>query len=192
MSPITHFFVSWAVANTCDLSRRERAAVTLAGVAPDLDGLGIVAEVLTRHSTKPLNWFSDYHHVLGHNLGFALLVTTVGFALGRARWKTAALVCLSFHLHLLCDLVGARGPEGEQWPIPYLLPFSRAWQWTWSGQWALNAWPNFLLTALLMAVALRWAWRRGFSPLEMFSRRADEVLVTALRRRRPPPAAQNE
>ena len=96
---------------------------------------------------------------------------------------TAALVGVSFHLHLLCDLVGARGPEGEQWPIPYLLPFSRAWDLTWSGQWALNAWPNFVLTLAALAATLFWAWKRGYSPLEIFSTRADRALVAALRRR---------
>ncbi len=93
------------------------------------------------------------------------------------------LACVSFHLHLLCDLVGARGPDGEQWPVPYLLPFSNTWQLTWSGQWALNAWPNFLFTASLIALALWLAVKRGFSPLEMLSSRADAAVVAALRGR---------
>src|SRR6185295_14144310 len=135
MSPITHFFVGWVVANAAELNRRERACVTLAGVAPDLDGLGIVPEVLTRHSAHPLTWWSDYHHVLGHNLAFGLLVTAVAFGLAKKRWTTAVMAFVSFHLHLFCDLIGARGPDGDQWPIPYLLPFSHAWQWAWSGQW---------------------------------------------------------
>src|SRR5262245_40996538 len=102
MSPITHFFLGWLTANAAKLNRRERACVTLAGVIPDVDGLGIVPEILTRHSRHPLNWFSDYHHVLAHNLGFGLAVTAVGFALAKEkRWTTATLVCLSFHLHLL-------------------------------------------------------------------------------------------
>src|SRR4051812_37798778 len=61
VSPITHFFLGWAVANSADLNRRERACVAIAGVIPDADGLGIVAEVLTRNSAHPLAWFSDYH-----------------------------------------------------------------------------------------------------------------------------------
>src|SRR5437870_3608008 len=36
MNPITHGLLSWVLANTADLRQRERAAVTLAGVAPDL------------------------------------------------------------------------------------------------------------------------------------------------------------
>jgi len=185
MSPITHFLISWAVAGSARLDQRERAIVTLAGVAPDLDALGIIPEVLTRHSAHPLPWFSDYHHVLGHNLGLALVVTAVSFFLARQRWKTAALAALTFHLHLLCDLVGARGPDGYQWPIPYLLPFSRAVQWSWHGQWALNAWPNFAITGAALMLAFWLAWDRGFSPLEMVSRRADAAFVAALRQRFP-------
>jgi hypothetical protein len=79
--------------------------------------------------------------------------------------------------------VGSRGPDGFQWPVPYLLPFSDAWQLTWSGQWALNGWPNFALTIALIALALRLAWRRGYSPLELVSLRADARVVEALRER---------
>jgi hypothetical protein len=185
MSPITHFLIGWVAANSADLNRRERAAVAIAGVIPDIDGLGLVAEIATRGSARPLMWWSEYHHVLGHNVGFCLVVTVVGFALATKRWLTAALVCLSFHLHVLCDLIGARGPDGDQWPIPYLLPFSSAWQWTWSGQWALNAWPNLLITALALGITLHLARKRGYSPLEMVSSRADQTVVEALRRRFP-------
>jgi len=171
------------VANAAALERRDRAIVTLAGVAPDLDGLGALPELLTRHSAHPLDWFSRYHHVLGHTLGFELVVTGAAFLLAARRWKTAALACVTFHLHLLCDVVGARGPDGDQWPIPYLLPFSRAWQWTWSGQWALNGWQNFAITGAALAGMFYLAWSRGYSPLEMVSPRADAAFVAALRER---------
>lgn len=181
MSPITHLLAGWAVAHATRLERRERWLVTMAGVVPDADGLGIVAELFTRHGSQPLLWWSDYHHLLGHNLLFALLVTGGFTALAsKRRGLVAGLVFLSFHLHLLGDLVGARGPDGYQWPIPYLWPFCHHWTWTWSGQWALNAWPNIIITTLLLALALRWAWRRGYSPLEGVSRRADSTLVEAL------------
>jgi len=71
MSPVTHFLTGWVFANSASLSRRERALVTLACVVPDVDGLGIVAEYLTRHSQHPLEWFSTYHHSL-HSLPFAV------------------------------------------------------------------------------------------------------------------------
>jgi hypothetical protein len=186
MSPITHFFMGWAVANSVpSLTKRERAMVTWASVVPDIDGLGIIAERLTQNSAHPLNWWSDYHHVLGHNVGFALIVTVVAAIFARQKIATAFLALVSFHLHLLADLVGARGPDGDQWPIPYFLPFSNRLQLTWSGQWALNAWQNFVITGVLMAAAIVLARQRGFSPLEIFSRKADASFVGTLRARFP-------
>src|SRR6476620_2762314 len=123
MSPLTHFLMGWAVANAApSLAKRERALVTWAGVAPDLDGLGIIAEGLTRTWRHPPTWWSDYHHVLGHNLGFAVIVAALAGIFANQKIKVILLVLISFHLHLLADLVGARGPDGYQWPIPYLLP----------------------------------------------------------------------
>src|SRR5260370_2383827 len=78
MSPGTHFLTGWVLANAADLNRRDRAVVTLAAVVPDVDGLGIVAEILTRHSQHPMLWFSDYHHAL-HTLLFALFVSLCAF-----------------------------------------------------------------------------------------------------------------
>jgi hypothetical protein len=183
LSPVTHLLIGWSVANAAPIGRRERALVALAGIAPDLDGLGILADLATRSSASPTAWWGSYHHLLGHNLGFALLLTGVALAASRRRWLAASLVWLSIHLHFLGDIVGARGPDGYQWPIPYLLPFSDAWQLTWEGQWALNAWPNFLVTGVALGLTLYFAWRRGVSPLEVVSRRADAVFVFALRKR---------
>jgi membrane-bound metal-dependent hydrolase YbcI (DUF457 family) len=129
-------------------------------------------------------WFSLYHHSL-HNLVFAVIVAVLAFALATRRRTTAALVLLSFHLHLFEDVIGSRGPDGDQWPIPYLAPFSSAIQLTWRGQWSLNAWPNVVLTVSLLLVTFWLAWWRGFSPLEIISAKADGALVAALRRRFP-------
>jgi inner membrane protein len=184
MSPVTHFLAGWMVAQFTERGRaRDRTVVTLAGVAPDLDGLGIIPEVVTRNTSHPLPWFSEYHHVLGHNLGFALAVTAATYFFCGRRWKTALLVLLSFHLHLLFDLVGARGPDGYQWPIPMLAPFSNAFELTWSGQWQLNGWQNFAITFVLLALTLRLALLRGFSPVSLFSNHADHVVVETLKRR---------
>ncbi|HLY92045.1 MAG TPA: metal-dependent hydrolase [Candidatus Angelobacter sp.] len=209
MSPVTHFFAGWMLAATADLAgpvaltRREKALIVAAAVAPDLDGLGIIPELLTRHTSHPLLWFSRYHHSL-HTLAFALVCTAaawviagplVDFAWGpviRGRpgrpthpWTTAILVFLSFHLHLLCDLLGSRGPDGDQWPIPYLRPFSNALQLTWHGQWALNGWQNFAITGALLIATLWIAWRFQTSPLELVSSRANRTIVRTLRQRFP-------
>jgi inner membrane protein len=184
MSPVTHFFTGWVLANCARLERRERAIVTLACVAPDIDGLGIIPELLTRNSAHPLLWFTLYHHSL-HTLAFSLIVAVIAFTLARQRWKTGLLALLSFHVHLMEDILGSRGPDGYQWPIPYLAPFSSAVQLAWRGEWGLNAWPNVAITAALLLTTFWLAWRNGFSPLEMISARADDSFVRALRRRFP-------
>jgi membrane-bound metal-dependent hydrolase YbcI (DUF457 family) len=188
MSPVTHLLTGWLTAQTADLSRRDRALVTLSGVVPDIDALGVLVELATENTSTPLYWWSYYHHVLCHNLGFALLLATIVGLLAVRRWATVLLALIAFHLHLLADLVGSKGPEGYQWPIPYLLPFSNRWQLAWDGQWGLNAWPNILLTALFLVVTLYLACKRRYSPLELISKRIDNAFVAALRKRFGAPA----
>ncbi len=183
MSPITHFLSAWTIANCGDLNRRERAAVTIAGVIQDIDGLGIIVEKITLEWERPLLWWTNYHHVLTHNLGFALLTAAVVFILAKKKWLATGLAFFTFHLHLLFDIIGARGPGGYQWPIPYLLPFSDSLQITWQGQWAINAWPNFVITGAALVITFYFAWKRGYSPLEMISSSADRAFVETLRNR---------
>jgi inner membrane protein len=226
MSPVTHFFAGWLLASVSPagrpimLTRREKALVVAAAVAPEIDGLGIIPELLTRNTSHPLLWFSEYHHSL-HTLAFALVCTLAAyiitgpmartgplaragcvsdFTFGPAIRKpeastqasstrrshshpglTAFLVFVSFHLHLLCDLIGARGPDGDQWPIPYLKPFSNAIQFTWHGQWALNAWQNFVITGFLLVATFWIAVKYGNSPVELVSERGNKELVRTLK-----------
>jgi inner membrane protein len=230
MSPITHFFAGWLLASVSPtgkpttLTRREKALVVAAAVAPDLDGLGIVPELLTRNTSHPLLWFSQYHHTL-HTLAFSLVCTLAAYLIAgplaehssgspsgspkmalqkNATTKsdravpthvqtthlqtthpalTALLVFLSFHLHLLCDLIGARGPDGDQWPIPYLKPFSNSIQLTWHGQWALNGWQNFVITGLFLLATFWIAWKYGSSPVELVSKRWNGRFLRVLHQR---------
>ena len=127
MSPVTHFFSGWVLANVSGSEARDRMLITLSVVVPDVDGLGIFAELLTRNSSHPLLWFSRYHHSL-HNLLFAIAIALLALFLAKQKWKTAGLCFLGFHLHLLEDFLGSRGPDGDQWPIPYLAPHFPPWQ----------------------------------------------------------------
>ncbi len=182
MNPITHLLAGWTVANAAGLDRRDRLLVAAAGVIPDIDGLGIAVDLITAGGDRPTDWWGTYHHALGHNAVAGAVVLALALALAHRKALAAALAAVSFHLHLLGDLIGSRGPEGYQWPIPYLAPFSEA-QWVWSGQWALNAWPNFAITTLLLATTLYRAWLRGYSPVEFISSRADRSFVATLRLR---------
>jgi inner membrane protein len=187
VNPITHALVGWCLAETVSgIGVRERAAIVLASVAPDLDGFGLPFELATRDGPRPLLWWTEYHHVLGHNLLSAVIVATAAAIVSKNRRLLVAAVAFgAFHLHLLCDLVGSRGPDGYQWPIPYWYPFSTQPQFTWSGQWALNAWPNILLTVVLLLTTFVLAWRRGYSPLSLISARADRVFIDTLHARFP-------
>jgi hypothetical protein len=148
-----------------------------------LDGFGLVTEFLTRNSENPNLWWTNYHHTLCHNLATCCVIVLAAIPFARKRGLVVLLMFLTFHLHLLCDVVGAKGPDGEQWSIPYLAPFSDAVQWTWEHQWALNGWPNIVITIAAMTTTLVLAWERGYSPVEMFSLRADATVVDTLRRR---------
>jgi hypothetical protein len=183
MNPISHLLTGWVVANTADLTTRDRVLVTLAGVLPDIDGLGFVAEILTEHTTSPLLWYSKYHHVLCHNIGFGLLLAATTALFSVRRRMTGFLVLVVFHLHLLGDLVGSRGPDDYQWPISYLSPFSNTWKLIWTGQWELNAWPNVLITMLLLTATIYIGWKNDRSPLEMVSKRADAAFVSILKKK---------
>lgn len=208
MSPVTHFFAGWLLASVSPtgkptaLTRREKALVVAAAVVPDIDGIGIIPELLTRNTSHPLLWFSQYHHTL-HTLAFALVCTLAAYVIAGplANFSfgpsienrrspahpglTAFLVFISFHLHLLCDLIGARGPDGDQWPIPYLKPFSNSIQLTWHDQWALNAWQNFVITGIFLLSTLWIAWKYASSPLELVSQPANRALTQTLRQRFP-------
>jgi membrane-bound metal-dependent hydrolase YbcI (DUF457 family) len=158
--------------------------ITISGIIPDVDGLVIAGDLLSGKSKEQLELWSTYHHVLGHNIGVAVLVIVAVYLLARTRKGiTALLAGVSFHLHLLGDLIGSRGPDGYQWPIPYLQPFSGAWQWVWQGQWALNSWQNILITSATLGIIFYLAWKRGYSPLEMISGKADKIFITTLRNR---------
>lgn len=182
VSPVTHFFAGWVLAAAAGRSRRERVLITAAAVVPDVDGLGAIAELATRHSSHPLLWFSRFHHSL-HTLAFACVVAVLCFALSGRSWRVAAWAFLSFHLHLLADIVGARGPDGYVWPIQYLLPFS-GWELSWQGQWSLNGWQNLVITVALLVATVLLARVKGISPVELFSPRADAAVVRTLRSER--------
>jgi len=183
LNPIEHLLIGWTAAQAVPLDRRDRAIVTIASVIPDIDGFGILPELLTRGTSHEVFWWTEYHHTLCHNLLSAVVYTAIAAVIAHARLRTSMMAFLSFHLHLLGDVIGARGPDGYQWPIPYWLPFSDKWQWSWDGQWALNAWQNFAITIPLLVFTIWMAWKFARSPLEIVSQRANDGFVAALRAR---------
>ena len=182
MNPVTHFFAGWAVGLPAELGRGDRTLVVAASLSPDIDGLPVLLDLARRHSPESMEYWSSFHHSF-HNILFAAVVSLVCLALAKRRYVTAGLAFLAVNLHYLCDIAGSRGPDGYHWPIPYLMPFSDKWQLSVPWQWELNAWPNVLITAGLMALAIYYAWRRGYSPVGLFSQRANKAFIAMLRAR---------
>jgi len=181
MSPLTHLLLGWSVASMdTSLTPRERAAITLAGVVPDIDGMGVIGDFFSRSGN--FEFYQRYHHVFGHNLFFGLLVAACGLLPGVRKRLVAALMFVSFNLHLLGDIVGARGQGDDFWAVPYFWPLS-ARDYYWNGQWPLNGWQNFVITGVLLLLMFFLAVKRGYSPVEMVSARSDQAFVRTLRNR---------
>ena len=140
----THILSGWCAANVPSLTPRERGFAMLAATLADLDGLGIVFGE---------EFYFRYHHKLGHNLAFGLLLATLLTAFSRNRRKSFFLYIALFHLHLLLDYFGS----GPGWPIYYLWPFSQRTLVN-PNAWEFNSWQNrvaalaFLIWTIAIAV----------------------------------------
>jgi inner membrane protein len=170
-----HFLIGWHLARRVTPDIRARRWIGWAGVVPDLDGIGLLVDVATQRS----NFYQTWHHLTGHNVFAGLLVAVLAGGFCRSvRISIAAGV--SFHLHLIADLISGRGPDGSGWPILYFWPFSRQ-EWQWAGQWRLDAWPNTAVFVGLLIWTVLSTRRIGRSPLEMISTGLDQRVVAAFR-----------
>lgn len=188
MSPSNHFIASWLVAAVTTDNPRDRKLVTLAGVLPDLDGFGLLLDIknaLASGGENTFHYYHKYHHYLLHGWFGALIVSGTLTIFARRKPRAFLLCLLTFHLHLLCDLIGSRGPElKDLWPIAYGEPFSTHPFWQWSGQWPLDGWRNQWFFAIVFTCALCLSAKKGFSFLEFFGRRVDSTFVSLLQRGR--------
>lgn len=184
MSPITHFLVGWVGLERTQATHGDRMRVVLAGLAPDLDGLGIVVDFCTRLLGMPAtDLYQAWHRLYGHGLPAALLIAASATWGATRRGAVACGAFASVHLHLLCDLLGSRGTTADDlWGIWYFAPFTTALEWRWSGQWPLVGWINTSITAALLALTLWRAAGLGYSPLALAHRGADAALVQTVRR----------
>jgi hypothetical protein len=168
MNPIVHAELAWLCSQKL-ARRRDRILVTVAGIAPDLDGLTILGG---------LEAYASYHHLLFHGFPGALLTAACCALLARQKWQVTLLALFAFHLHLLCDLAGS----GPGWPIYYFWPVNRH-EWFWDGQWDLASWQNSTigLVATLACLACALVFRR--TVVELFSLKGDAAVTAALRAR---------
>jgi membrane-bound metal-dependent hydrolase YbcI (DUF457 family) len=184
VSPLTHLLASWIVAAKTTDNPRDCRLVTLAGVLPDLDGAGLLVDLARSWATgiDDFSLYQQYHHTLLHGVFGAAVIAGLAAAFARRRLRVAVVALALVHLHLLCDLLGSRGPDpGDLWTIPYLAPFSFRWTWIWQNQWRLDGWQNQVITLVLLAWMMRLAIQRGDSVVGVISRRADAAFVRVLR-----------
>lgn len=169
MSPVTHAEIGWLIANIPRESlRRDRFIIFLAGIIPDIDALDLLL-------TGDL--YTRYHHVLAHNIFFGLMLAVLSFFVTR-RALVAVFVLLSFHAHIIGDLLGS----GPGWPVMYLWPFSDA-EWYFPFQWDLRSWQNLVITVVATSFCLLVAAKKGRTPLEFISLRVDGRVAEAIRLR---------
>ncbi len=183
MSPGAHLLASWLVANSCISSQRERRIVTLAGLAPDIDAVGRLADRANLWNDSVTDYYFQHHHLIGHNLFAGMVISAIACTIATSRRLLVFALSLTvFHLHLVCDLLGFRGPDGYQWPIHYLYPFHPEYEWTWSGQWELSGWQNTVITLTMLAVAMAWAWGQRYSFVQVISAWLDRAFFKMLDR----------
>jgi inner membrane protein len=184
VSPETHLLGSWIIAAKTTDNPRDCRLVTLAGILPDADGLGLILDAACGwFGWKQTYLYEQYHHFLLHGAAGGVLIAALLAGFARRRWRVALLALLVFHLHLLCDIVGSRGPSPlDLWPIFYLGPFMKHPMWVWNGQLRLDGWFNRYFTVALLLWALWLPVHLGYSVVGVFSRRADQVFVGVLRK----------
>lgn len=170
MSPLVHAEVGWLLAQPF-ARRRDRVAITLAAVLPDLDGLGLLGGE---------DLYAAWHHRLCHGVFAAVITALLVSALGEPgrRLRAACIASLAFHSHIAMDLMGS----GPGWPIWYLWPVDDV-EWLPAWQWDLASWQNSLFGLAATLLCLACSLPFGRTPVELFSPEHDGFVVAALRAR---------
>lgn len=164
----THILSGWCLADTLDLTPRERLFAMVAASAADLDGLGLLVSV---------EFYAEYHHLLGHNL-LAGTLLSAGLAAASTpphRLKMFGLSMVLFHLHLVMDYYGS----GPGWGFEYLWPFADLHV-ECTHAWELTAWQNYLAFALLLVWTGVIFFRKRRTPLEVICPSLDARAVRRL------------
>lgn len=179
MSPGAHLLISWLSTPELFKNRRERVLVALSGLAPDIDGLGIVVDKITGTT----NYYIEHHHYLGHSILAPFVFASIAaFFAKTQKLMVWWLVVVMVNIHVLFDVMGSRGPDGYQWPVYYLYPFNTEFQLTWAYQWELSAWQNNLIMLGLLSACGYYAVKKQFSFLEIFSQRLDQEAFSMYRK----------
>ena len=142
----------------------------IAASAADLDGLGIVISQ---------DDYVAFHHVLGHNLMFAVVTASV-LTIFSTHWlKAFGLFLALFHLHLVLDYFGS----GPGWGISYFWPFSR-YEILNPNAWEFFSWQNLCAAGVFLFWTIAIIFRNRRTPLEAIMPVLDQKIVRVLKRER--------
>lgn len=163
MPPLTHALTGWCIGNLVVRDPRQRFACIVLSVIPDVDGLGILASA---------SYYQRYHHILAHNLAFAILSSLVAYFWTKGGHRVFAAYLLVFHLHLLMDLFGS----GPGWGLAYFWPFSMHYFES-KYAWSFNGWQNYATLTVLLLWTIGILYRNRRTPFEFIAPRFDALLL---------------
>ena len=121
--------------------------------------------------------YVKYHHVLGHNLLFGVVVSAILAVFSVHRAKAFWLYLGLFHLHLVLDYFGS----GSGWGIHYLWPFSSL-EILNPDAWNFFSWQNLCAAAGFLVWTIAIISRCGRTPLEFIMLSLDRQIVRLFQR----------
>lgn len=169
MTPITHGFISW-IAATPLKHRKDRILVTIAGLVPDIDGVGAIISV---------DYYAKFHHILAHNIFFGIIISIMTLLISGQKKLTVFLALLSFHLHLICDLFGS----GAGWGVQYFWPINNInFEFKAPFQWELDSLQNLVITAVSIAIMIFISLKKNRTILEVINLKLDMTVVSVFKK----------
>ncbi len=185
MAPQQHLVISWVLANLNYERKRDRVVAVLAGVLPDIDGLGAVVDYINKdpYYYNYLKW----HRTFGHSIFTLLFIMVVTFLICGRRIRPVIVASSVWLTHMFFDLTGSAGPDGSIWTLIPFWPLSEH-EISFSWQWALNGWQNVAITAVFVIIMIIIATKKKRSLIEIFSSKFDSYAINVveqlLRRRK--------
>jgi len=168
LSPFIHGSVPYLCAAAAGLDERGRRWTLVAGMAADLDALGVVFSE---------QGFRQAHHTWGHSIPFAVAVGVLCWLLSRERRWRGPLLCLGAAMsHLVFDYVGSNWGIALWWPLSRARMPELAW---------LNNQGVFLavngVASVLTLGGIFWcAHKMGHTPIEAFWPALDSLMLGSL------------
>ena len=161
-----HATLGWAIANIGGADRQLRKWCVIGALLPDIDGLPLIISPQA---------YGHWHHTFGHNVFlWALFVAWVTWRCGS--WRAFLLSFLAFGTHLLTDA------QLSGWPLQLFWPVSHS-GYLFRGAVGLSSPINTNLVYLSFVVVGLLAVVYKRTPIELFSARADRLLISLFQKK---------